>query len=286
MNRQQLIQQIREKQSFLCVGLDTDINKIPECVKKLVDSQCEDDEDKLSMYIYVFNKFIIDATAPYCVAYKPNLAFYECYGIDGLYAYEKTVEYLKKSYPHHFIIADAKRGDIGNTSKMYAKTFFEGDNQVDALTVAPYMGEDSVSPFLGYEGKWVVLLALTSNKGSHDFQLTESPDGERLFEKVLRRSQQWATNEQMMYVVGATQGQMFEDIRRLAPTHFLLVPGVGAQGGSLQEVCKYGMTKDCGLLVNSSRGIIYASNGEDFAEVAAQKARELQQEMAQELARL
>jgi orotidine-5'-phosphate decarboxylase len=238
------------------------------------------------MYIYVFNKFIIDATAPYCVAYKPNLAFYECYGIDGLYAYEKTVEYLKKSYPHHFIIADAKRGDIGNTSKMYAKTFFEGDNQVDALTVAPYMGEDSVSPFLGYEGKWVVLLALTSNKGSHDFQLTESPDGERLFEKVLRRSQQWATDEQMMYVVGATQGQMFEDIRRLAPTHFLLVPGVGAQGGSLQEVCKYGMTKDCGLLVNSSRGIIYASNGEDFAEVAAQKARELQQEMAQELARL
>jgi len=286
MTRKELIEQIREKQSFLCVGLDTDINKIPECVKKLVDSQCDDDEDKLSMYIYVFNKFIIDATAPYCVAYKPNLAFYECYGIDGLYAYEKTVEYLKKSYPHHFIIADAKRGDIGNTSKMYAKTFFEGDNQVDALTVAPYMGEDSVSPFLGYEGKWVVLLALTSNKGSHDFQLTESPDGERLFEKVLRRSQQWATNEQMMYVVGATQGQMFEDIRRLAPTHFLLVPGVGAQGGSLQEVCKYGMTKDCGLLVNSSRGIIYASNGEDFAEVAAQKARELQQEMAQELARL
>ena len=286
MTRKELIQQIREKQSFLCVGLDTDINKIPECVKKLVDSQCDDDEDKLSMYIYVFNKFIIDATAPYCVAYKPNLAFYECYGIDGLYAYEKTVEYLKKSYPHHFIIADAKRGDIGNTSKMYAKTFFEGDNQVDALTVAPYMGEDSVSPFLGYEGKWVVLLALTSNKGSHDFQLTESPDGERLFEKVLRRSQQWATDEQMMYVVGATQGQMFEDIRRLAPTHFLLVPGVGAQGGSLQEVCKYGMTKDCGLLVNSSRGIIYASNGEDFAEVAAQKARELQQEMAQELARL
>jgi len=286
MTRKELIEQIREKQSFLCVGLDTDINKIPECVKKLVDSQCDDDEDKLSMYIYVFNKFIIDATAPYCVAYKPNLAFYECYGIDGLYAYEKTVEYLKKSYPKHFIIADAKRGDIGNTSKMYAKTFFEGDNQVDALTVAPYMGEDSVSPFLGYEGKWVVLLALTSNKGSHDFQLTESPDGERLFEKVLRRSQQWATDEQMMYVVGATQGQMFEDIRRLAPTHFLLVPGVGAQGGSLQEVCKYGMTKDCGLLVNSSRGIIYASNGEDFAEVAAQKARELQQEMAQELARL
>ena len=286
MTRQELIQQIREKQSFLCVGLDTDINKIPECVKKLVDAQCEDEEEKLSMYIYAFNKLIIDATAPYCVAYKPNLAFYECYGLDGLFAYERTVEYLKESYPRHFIIADAKRGDIGNTSKMYAKTFFEGDSQVDAVTVAPYMGEDSVTPFLGYEGKWVILLALTSNKGSHDFQLTESPDGERLFEKVLRRSQQWASDEQMMYVVGATQGQMFEDIRRLAPTHFLLVPGVGAQGGSLQEVCKYGMIKDCGLLVNSSRGIIYASQGEDFADVAAEKARELQQQMAVELSRL
>ena len=286
MTRQELIQQIREKQSFLCVGLDTDINKIPECVKKLVDAQCEDEEEKLSMYIYAFNKLIIDATAPYCVAYKPNLAFYECYGLDGLFAYERTVEYLKESYPHHFIITDAKRGDIGNTSKMYAKTFFEGDSQVDAVTVAPYMGEDSVTPFLSYEGKWVILLALTSNKGSHDFQLTESPDGERLFEKVLRRSQQWASDEQMMYVVGATQGQMFEDIRRLAPTHFLLVPGVGAQGGSLQEVCKYGMIKDCGLLVNSSRGIIYASQGEDFADVAAEKARELQQQMAVELSRL
>jgi orotidine-5'-phosphate decarboxylase len=286
MNRNQLIKQIREKQSFLCVGLDTDISKIPECVKKLVDSQCDDEEDKVSMYIYAFNKLIIDATAPYCVAYKPNLAFYEAYGLDGLFAYERTVEYLKQQYPNHFIIADAKRGDIGNTSKMYAKTFFEGPSQVDALTVAPYMGEDSVTPFLGYEGKWVILLALTSNKGSHDFQLTESPDGERLFEKVLRRSQQWATDEQMMYVVGATQGQMFEDIRRLAPTHFLLVPGVGAQGGSLQEVCKYGMTKDCGLLVNSSRGIIYASQGEDFAEVAAEKARELQQQMAAELAKI
>ena len=286
MNRNQLIKQIREKQSFLCVGLDTDISKIPECVKKLVDDQCEDEEDKVSMYIYAFNKLIIDATAPYCVAYKPNLAFYEAYGLDGLFAYERTVEYLKQQYPNHFIIADAKRGDIGNTSKMYAKTFFEGPSQVDALTVAPYMGEDSVTPFLGYEGKWVILLALTSNRGSHDFQLTESPDGERLFEKVLRRSQQWATDEQMMYVVGATQGQMFEDIRRLAPTHFLLVPGVGAQGGSLQEVCKYGMTKDCGLLVNSSRSIIYASQGDDFAEVAGQKAHELQQEMAEELKKI
>ena len=216
------------------------------------------------------------------MAYKPNLAFYEAYGVDGILAFEATIDYLKEEYPNHFIIADAKRGDIGNTSKMYAKTFFE-EYDVDALTVAPYMGEDSVTPFLGYDNKWVILLALTSNKGSHDFQLTESPDGERLFEKVLRRSQQWATDEQMMYVVGATQGQMFEDIRRIAPTHFLLVPGVGAQGGSLQEVCKYGMTKDCGLLVNSSRGIIYASNGEDFAEVAAEKARELQEQMDREL---
>ena len=283
MTRQELIEQIKQKQSFLCVGLDTDINKIPECVKKLVDDQCEDEEDRLAMYIYVFNKFIIDATAPYCVAYKPNLAFYECYGIDGMYAYDRTVNYLKAKYPKHFIIADAKRGDIGNTSKMYAKTFFEGDTQVDALTVAPYMGEDSVTPFLGYYGKWVILLALTSNKGSHDFQLTEDANGERLFEKVLRTSQQWGNEENMMYVVGATQGQMFEDIRKVAPTHFLLVPGVGAQGGSLEEVCKYGINKDCGLLVNSSRGIIYASADNDFAEVAGQKAQELQQQMSTEL---
>lgn len=283
MTRQELIEQIKQKQSFLCVGLDTDINKIPECVKKLVDDQCEDEEDRLAMYIYVFNKFIIDATAPYCVAYKPNLAFYECYGIDGMYAYDRTVNYLKSKYPKHFIIADAKRGDIGNTSKMYAKTFFEGDTQVDALTVAPYMGEDSVTPFLGYDGKWVILLALTSNKGSHDFQLTEDANGERLFEKVLRTSQQWGNEENMMYVVGATQGQMFEDIRKVAPTHFLLVPGVGAQGGSLEEVCKYGINKDCGLLVNSSRGIIYASADNDFAEVAGQKAQELQQQMSTEL---
>jgi len=283
MTRQELIEQIKQKQSFLCVGLDTDINKIPECVKKLVDDQCEDEEDRLAMYIYVFNKFIIDATAPYCVAYKPNLAFYECYGIDGMYAYDRTVNYLKSKYPKHFIIADAKRGDIGNTSKMYAKTFFEGDTQVDALTVAPYMGEDSVTPFLGYDGKWVILLALTSNKGSHDFQLTEDANGERLFEKVLRTSQQWGNDENMMYVVGATQGQMFEDIRKVAPTHFLLVPGVGAQGGSLEEVCKYGINKDCGLLVNSSRGIIYASADNDFAEVAGQKAQELQQQMSAEL---
>ena len=260
MNRQQLINEIFTKKSFLCVGLDTDINKIPEHL----------------------NKAIIDATAPYCVAYKPNLAFYECYGLKGMIAFEKTIKYLKENHPNHFIIADAKRGDIGNTSKMYAQTFFEEYN-LDSVTVAPYMGEASVKPFLEYDGKWVILLALTSNKGSHDFQLTEDKQGERLFEKVLKKSQEWGTTENLMYVVGATQGRMFEDIRRIAPNHFLLVPGVGAQGGSLQEVCKYGMTKDCGLLVNSSRGIIYASKDEDFAEIAGQKAKQLQLEMASEL---
>ena len=283
MDRKELIQQIKEKQSFLCVGLDTDINKIPQCV--IDEAKSHDGEDYIFRALCEFNALIIDATAPYCVAYQPNLAFYETYGVDGLMAFEATIDYLKEEYPDHFIIADAKRGDIGNTSKMYAKTFFE-TYDVDALTVAPYMGEDSVTPFLGYEDKWVILLALTSNKGSHDFQLTEDQQGERLFEKVLRTSQNWGTDENMMYVVGATQGQMFEDIRKLAPNHFLLVPGVGAQGGSLQEVCKYGITKDCGLLVNSSRGIIYASNGEDFAEVAAQKAKELQLEMSIELGKI
>ena len=273
MNRQQLINEIFTKKTFLCVGLDTDINKIPAHLKN------EDDP------IFAFNKAIIDATAPYCVAYKPNLAFYECYGLKGMLAFEKTIQYIKENHPNHFIIADAKRGDIGNTSKMYAQTFFEEFN-LDSVTVAPYMGEDSVKPFLEYDGKWVILLALTSNKGSHDFQLTEDKQGERLFEKVLKKSQEWGTTENLMYVVGATQGKMFEDIRRIAPEHFLLVPGVGAQGGSLQEVCKYGMTKDCGLLVNSSRGIIYASADTDFAEVAAVKAKELQEEMAVELERI
>lgn len=270
MTRKELIEQISEKRSFLCVGLDTDLKKVPQHLLN--------EEDP----IFAFNKAIIDATAPYCVSYKPNLAFYEAFGVKGMISFEKTIKYLKDNYPHHFIIADAKRGDIGNTSAMYARTFFE-EYDVDSITVAPYMGEDSVSPFLGYDGKWVILLALTSNKGSHDFQLTEDANGERLFEKVIKNSQQWANDEQMMYVVGATQGKMFEDIRKVAPTHFLLVPGVGAQGGSLEEVCKYGMTKDCGLLVNSSRGIIYASNNEDFAEVAALKAKELQQQMAVEL---
>ncbi|WP_279169916.1 orotidine-5'-phosphate decarboxylase [Prevotella denticola] len=272
MNRQQLIHQIFTKKTFLCVGLDTDISKIPEHLKNETDP------------IFAFNKAIIDATAPYCVAYKPNLAFYESYGLKGMMAFEKTIQYLKDHYPTHFIIADAKRGDIGNTSKMYARTFFE-EYDFDSVTVAPYMGEDSVKPFLEYNGKWVILLALTSNKGSHDFQLTEDKSGERLFEKVLKKSQEWGTPENLMYVVGATQGRMFEDIRRIAPEHFLLVPGVGAQGGSLQEVCKYGMTKDCGLLVNSSRGIIYAGKGTDFAEAAARKAREMREEMAVELNR-
>ena len=270
MTRQELVKQIFDKKSFLCVGLDTDIKKLPQHLLK--------EEDP----IFAFNKQIIDATAPYCVSYKPNLAFYEAFGLEGLAAFEKTISYLRANYPNHFIIADAKRGDIGNTSAMYARTFFE-QYDVDALTVAPYMGEDSVTPFLGYKDKWVVLLALTSNKGSHDFQLRADADGERLFEKVIKTSQSWAGDEQMMYVVGATQGRMFEDIRKVVPNHFLLVPGVGAQGGSLQEVCQYGMTKDCGLLVNSSRGIIYASNGEDFAEAAADAASKLQQEMAEEL---
>lgn len=268
MNRKELVSEIQKKGSFLCVGLDVDMKKIPEHLLK------EDDP------IFTFNKAIIDATAPYCVAYKPNLAFYEAYGVKGIIAFEKTVKYLKENYPEQFIIADAKRGDIGNTSKMYAQTFF-GEYDVDALTVAPYMGEDSVTPFLeGYEGKWVILLALTSNKGSFDFQLTEDKAGERLFEKVIRRSQQWGNEENMMYVVGATRGEMFEDIRAVAPKAFLLVPGVGAQGGSLETVCEYGMIEDCGLLVNSSRGIIYASQGEDFAQVAGEKAKELQQQMS------
>ncbi|MCQ2200495.1 MAG: orotidine-5'-phosphate decarboxylase [Bacteroidales bacterium] len=273
MNKKQLIDNIFQKKSFLCVGLDTDVKKIPQHLLK--------EEDP----ILAFNKAIIDATAPYCVAYKPNLAFYESLGVKGWIAFEETIKYLKSNYPNHFIIADAKRGDIGNTSAMYARSFF-GELDIDSLTVAPYMGEDSVSPFLTYEGKWVILLALTSNKGSHDFQLTSDTEGERLFEKVLRVSQDWGNDENMMYVVGATQGKMFEDIRKVAPKHFLLVPGIGAQGGSLEEVCKYGMTKECGLLVNSSRAIIYADNTEKFAEVAAAEAKKVQEQMAAELAKL
>lgn len=270
MTRKELIASIQRKRSFLCVGLDTDLKKVPAHLLQ--------EEDP----VFAFNKAIIDATAPYCVAYKPNLAFYESMGVKGWIAFEKTVSYLRENYPDQFVIADAKRGDIGNTSAMYARTFFE-EMDLDAVTVAPYMGEDSVTPFLGYEGKWVILLALTSNKGSHDFQLTEDAQGGKLFEKVLRKSQEWAGNDQMMYVVGATQGKAFEDIRRIAPNHFLLVPGIGAQGGSLEEVCKYGMTSECGLIVNSSRAIIYADATERFAQVAGEKAREVQAQMAQEL---
>ena len=279
MTRQELIANIQRKKSFLCVGLDTDLKKIPEHLLK------EDDP------IFAFNKAIIDATAPYCVAYKPNLAFYEAFGVKGLMAFEKTVKYLKQNYSDQFIIADAKRGDIGNTSQMYARTFF-GEYDVDALTVAPYMGEDSVTPFISSlpapplgecpkKNHWVILLALTSNKGSLDFQLTEDKQGERLFEKVIRKSQEWGNDENLMYVVGATRGELFQDIRKVAPNAFLLVPGVGAQGGSLEEVCKYGMIEDVGLLVNSSRAIIYADKTERFAQVAAEKAKEVALQMAE-----
>lgn len=270
MTRKELVEQIRAKRSFLCVGLDTDIKKIPEHLLA-----CEDP-------VFEFNKAIIDATAPYCVAYKPNLAFYESLGVKGQASLERTVKYLKENYPEQFIIADAKRGDIGNTSNLYARSFFEYLD-VDAVTVAPYMGEDSVKPFLGYPGKWVILLALTSNKGSHDFQLNLEENGNRLFENVILTSRTWATPEEMMYVVGATQGKMFEDIRAVAPDSFLLVPGVGAQGGSLEEVVRYGMIDDCGLLVNSSRGIIYASSGRDFAQAAGAAAKTLADEMSAHL---
>ncbi|MFT4072298.1 MAG: orotidine-5'-phosphate decarboxylase [Dysgonamonadaceae bacterium] len=273
MTKQELIANIKRKKSFLCVGLDTDLDKIPDYLLS--------EEDP----IYTFNKGIIDATAPYCVAFKPNTAFYESEGLKGIWALEKTIEYIRTKYPDQFIILDAKRGDIGNTSERYAKSAFE-KMKSNAITVAPYMGEDSVKPFLNYKNRWVILLALTSNKGAADFQLTEDGAGERLFEKVLRKSQEWASDEQMMYVVGATQGKMFADIRKIAPEHFLLVPGIGAQGGSLEEVVKYGMTKDCGLLVNSSRAIIYADNTEEYANAARFEARKIQTEMAGYLAEL
>lgn len=254
------------------MGLDPDIKKIPQHLLR--------EENPL----FAFNKAIIDATAPYCVAYKPNLAFYESLGVEGWIALERTVKYLKENHPDQFIIADAKRGDIGNTSMLYARSFFE-HLDVDAITVAPYMGEDSVTPFLGYEGKWVILLALTSNKGSHDFQLIEDKNGKRLFEHVITTSQKWATPDEMMYVVGATQGSMFKDIRNVAPQSFLLVPGVGAQGGSLEEVCRFGMIDEVGLLVNSSRAIIHASAGDDFADAARAKARALAEQMQQILSK-
>ncbi len=268
MTKQELFENIQRKKSFLCVGLDTDVNKIPEFLF-----------DEFEDPIFEFNKAIIDATADLCVAYKPNLAFYESLGITGWEVLERTVSYIRATYPDQFIIADAKRGDIGNTSAMYARTFF-GNMDFDSVTVAPYMGEDSVTPFLTYDGKWVALLALTSNIGAYDFQfMKDAETGERLFEKVLKTSLLWGTDENMMYVVGATKAEMLTDIRAIVPEHFLLVPGVGTQGGSLEEVAKYGLNSACGLLVNSSRQIIYASDDVDYAKATRREAEKVQTEM-------
>lgn len=263
MNYQELAHQIKSKSSYLCVGLDTDINKIPQHLLKEKDP------------IFEFNKQIIDATIDYAVAYKPNIAFYEALGIKGWESLHKTIEYLPKDV---FTIADAKRGDIGNTSKMYAKAFFEQMN-FDSITVAPYMGSDSVEPFLEFEDKWVILLALTSNEGGKDFQFEELKSGETLYQKVLEVSKKWGTKENLMYVVGATRSKEFQEIRKSVPNHFLLVPGVGAQGGDLEELSKYGLNENGGLLVNSSRGIIYSSSEKDFARAAGEKAKAIQEEM-------
>jgi orotidine-5'-phosphate decarboxylase len=265
MNSSALFDNIVKKRSFLCVGLDSEVEKIPSFLLREKDP------------VFEFNKRIIDATHSYAVAYKPNVAFYECYGSKGWTSLEATVRYIKDNYPEIFVIADAKRGDIGNTSKMYAKAFLE-NMPFDAITVAPYMGEDSVTPFLSFDGKWVIILALTSNKGADDFQY-HNEDGIKLFERVLTVSQKWGTQNNTMYVVGATRAEMLKEIRQIVPDHFLLVPGVGAQGGSLEDVARYGMNSRCGLLVNSSRGIIFADNSVDFDKVAGQKAKEVQLEM-------
>lgn len=266
MDKQQLIDNIKRKKSFLCVGLDVDLNKIP---RQLMAS---DDP------VFEFNKAIIDATADYCVAYKPNLAFYESLGYNGLLAFEKTVRYLRAMYPDQFIIADAKRGDIGNTAKMYARSFFE-HYEVDAITVAPYMGRDSVEPFLTYPDRWTILLALTSNPGSNDFQMITDRKGCRLFEDVIIESQKWANADRLMYVAGATRGALLADVRKLAPRSFLLIPGVGSQGGNLEEVAEYAMNDECGILVNASRSIIYASTDSDFDIAAGVEARNLAEQM-------
>lgn len=266
MTTQQLIEQIREKKSFLCIGLDVDLNKIPKHLLK--------EEDP----IFAFNKAIIDATHHLCVAYKPNTAFYEAYGIKGWQSLEKTINYLTKKYPEIYTIADAKRGDIGNTSTMYAKAFLE-DLAFDSVTVAPYMGKDSVEPFLAFRDKHTIMLALTSNQGAFDFQ-TKTINGKELYKEVLETSKTWKNSQNLMYVVGATKAEFFKDIREIVPNSFLLVPGVGAQGGNLQDVCKYGLNSDVGLLINSSRGIIYASSNTNFADAAAHKAKVLQQQMA------
>jgi len=267
MKRIELVNNIKTKKTFLCVGLDTDIQKIPQHLLSAEDP------------VFEFNRQIIDATAPYCVAYKPNVAFYESLGSKGWQSLERTVKYIRDNYPDQFIIADAKRGDIGNTSRLYARTFFE-TLDVDALTVAPYMGEDSVTPFLEYDGKWTIVLALTSNQGAKDFEMTADKHGRPLYERVLLRAQQWGTPVNMMFVVGATQATHLGNVRKIAPRSFLLVPGVGAQGGSLEEVAANGLNDEIGLLVNSSRGIIYASSGEDFAQAAAQEAAALATRMA------
>jgi len=265
MTTEQLEAQIHLKKSFLCIGLDVDISKIPKHLLELEDP------------IFAFNKAIIDATHHLCVAYKPNTAFYEAYGIKGWQALEKTIKYLNKQYPEIFTVADAKRGDIGNTSTMYAKAFFE-DLAFDSVTVAPYMGKDSVEPFLAFNNKHTIMLALTSNKGAFDFQ-TKKVDNKELYKEVLETSKSWKNSKNLMYVVGATKAEYFKEIREIIPNSFLLVPGIGAQGGNLQDVCKYGLSKNVGLLINSSRGIIYASNKNDFAKVATIKAEELQQQM-------
>lgn len=267
MNRQKLIEEIRSKNSFLCIGLDVDKNKIP--------SHLLSEQDP----VFAFNKAIIDATHHLAVAYKPNTAFYEAYGLEGWKTLERTINYLNENYPEIFTIADAKRGDIGNTSSRYAQAFFK-DLNFDSVTVAPYMGSDSIEPFLAFENKFAIMLALTSNKGGLDFQVIEDGSGEALYERVLKTSLGWANSDRLMYVVGATRPEYFERIRRIVPDHFLLVPGVGAQGGSLKEVCQYGLNSDVGLLINSSRGIIYASQEKDFAAKSAEKAEELQKEMA------
>ncbi|HQV00072.1 MAG TPA: orotidine-5'-phosphate decarboxylase [Bacteroidia bacterium] len=267
MNKQTLFKNIEQKQSFLCIGLDVDIEKIPAHIKQLPDA------------IFQFNKAIIDATHTYCVAYKPNTAFYECYGVSGWQALQQTIDYIKQNYPDQFIIADAKRGDIGNTSAMYAQAFFK-HMQADAVTVAPYMGADSVKPFLNFSDKWVVLLALTSNSSAADFQLQTLADSQPLYKHVLHQSLQWGNADNMMYVVGATQAPLLAEIRKIIPQHFLLVPGVGAQGGSLAEVAQYGLNSSCGLLVNASRSIIYASNDLSFAKAAGREAQKMQLEMA------
>ncbi|MGV7105620.1 orotidine-5'-phosphate decarboxylase [Flavobacterium sp. U410] len=271
MTTQQLIEQINTKKSFLCIGLDVDLNKIPQHLLATEDP------------IFEFNKAIIDATHDVCVSYKPNTAFYEAYGLKGWQALQKTIDYINTNYPEIFTIADAKRGDIGNTSTMYAKAFFE-DLAFDSVTVAPYMGKDSVEPFLAFEDKHTILLALTSNQGAFDFQTLEA-NGKELYKNVLETSKTWQNAHNLMYVVGATKAEYFTAIRKIVPDSFLLVPGVGAQGGSLQDVCQYGMNKNVGLLINSSRGIIYASNGTDFAEKARAEALKLQQEMEQILAK-